>query len=357
MKAIIYFLPFLSLFACQNPKEETIQTSEEIELEVDIRKLNSPVQSSLRGISVLSEEVAWLSGAKGSILMTMDGGNNWAKIPAPDRDSLDFRSVHAFSEMEAIIVSAGFPARVYKTLNAGKSWGLMYENMDSAAFMNSIAFKNEKEGIIMGDQLNGRHLILKTADGGNSWERLDSVNVPKPLKVENAFAASGSCITISESGKYVIGFGGEQTRIFKSDDGNQWNAISTPMYHGSPSSGIYSIASSGEGQIMAVGGDYTLADSSHYPIISVDNGESWIETKGQVSGYRSVIAYSQKEKVWLTGGTNGMDLSYDHGDTWSNISDANVNTLRFAPNSSKAYAGTSEGEILLIDISVQFKTD
>ena len=345
------------MIACQNSSIESGNKEQAVELEVSIKQCNVPLHASLRGISVLSEDIAWLSGAKGSIEKTVDGGETWQKLKMPDQDSLDFRSIHAFSEETAIVVSAGFPARVYKTINSGKTWNLVYENQDSAAFMNSIAFKNEREGIIMGDQLKGRHIILRTGNGGDTWKRIDSTDIPKPLEVENAFAASGSCIAISRTGRYFIGFGGKNTRVFSSVNGFKWKAKSTPMYHGSASSGIYSIASSGEGHLMAVGGDYTKVDSSHFPIISLNDGKSWNKTQSPINGYRSVIDYSTKEKIWLAAGTNGISLSYDHGESWSSISDENINTLQFAPNSSKAFMGNSKGDIFTIEVSLMLKKD
>jgi len=303
-------------------------------LQLVFEKLDSPASSSIR-----------------TILKTTDSGINWLQLSPPDKDSLDFRSVHAFSKSTAIIVSAGFPARVYKTENSGETWKLVYENNDSAAFLNSIAFKNQKEGIIMGDQLKGRHVILRTGNGGETWNRIDSVDVPKPLRVENGFAASGSCIAISKTGRFFIGFGGEDSRIFSSVNGYKWKAKTTPMMHGAASSGIYSIASSGIGQIMAVGGDYIFPDSSHFPIISFNNGKSWIKTKSKVSGYRSVVDFSKACECWLSAGTSGVDLSFNDGDSWQKIDTLNLNTLQFTPNGKHGFAANSLGKIYRIKLS------
>lgn len=342
------------LYSCGEPSQESV-TKEQIELEIEIIKLESPVNTSIRGISIVDSNIVWLSGAKGVILKSINQGKTWSKLNSPDADSLDFRSIEAYSSESALIASAGFPARVYRTENSGKIWQLVYENLDSAAFINSIAFKNKNEGIILGDQINGRHLLLRTGDSGKTWKRIDSINIPKPLAVENGFAASGSCIAVSKSGRFFIGFGGEQSRVFSSINGYKWKAKKTPMVSGSPSSGIYSMASSGNGKIMAVGGDYTLADSSHYPIISTNDGKSWIKSKSKVSGYRSVIDYSTKEKIWVTAGTNGLDLTFDDGKTWSKFSDENINTLRFFPNTSKGIAANSNGEIFLFQIHLEKK--
>ena len=322
-------------------------------VQVTITELKDPQKNSIRGMSVVDSNTVWLSGVNETILRTVDQGKSWQKITVPDIDSLDFRSIHAFSKRSAIVVSAGFPARAYKTNDGGVSWSLVYENKDSTAFMNSIAFKNNREGIIIGDQINGRHLILRTGNGGVTWQRIDSVDIPRPLKIENCFAASGTCITISKSGRFFIGLGGEEARIFSSINGYKWKAKITPLVHGDPSSGIYSINACGTGKIMAVGGDYTQADSNHYPIISMNDGKSWIKTKGMVNGYRSIITYSKKGDFWVAGGTNGLDMSTDNGVTWAKFASQDITTLRFLPHTTKAIGANSKGELFMFDF--QFK--
>jgi photosystem II stability/assembly factor-like uncharacterized protein len=56
----------------------------------------SGTTASLRGVSAVSERVAWASGSAGTILLTTDGGQRWHRVPAPPgSDSLDFRDVRA----------------------------------------------------------------------------------------------------------------------------------------------------------------------------------------------------------------------------------------------------------------------
>ncbi|MBL4710288.1 MAG: hypothetical protein JKY48_17800 [Flavobacteriales bacterium] len=349
-----YFCIIILIAACQSAPLPQQEKKNEINLEIDITSQVSPVNTSIRGISILDSNIIWLSGAKGTILRTSNGGVSWEKLNPPDQDSLDFRDVEAFSENSALITSAGYPSRVYKTIDGGISWSLVHENLDSAAFMNSIAFKNQNEGIILGDQLGGRHLILKTNDQGETWTRIDSNSLPKPLKIENGFAASGSCIAIDGAGNYFIGLGGEAIRVFSSKDGENWQATTTPMNSKSSSFGVYSIAH-GNGITIGVGGDYLTPDSSHFGILYDSN--EWQLTKGAVNGYRSVIDYSDKGKFWVCGGTNGLDLSLDDGETWKTISVENINTLQFIPNSNSAITATAKGEIFLLSIKTRFKKD
>src|SRR4026208_1800983 len=54
----------------------------------------SGVNVRLRGVSAVSESVAWASGAGATVLRTADGGATWRKLKVSD-DPLDFRDIDA----------------------------------------------------------------------------------------------------------------------------------------------------------------------------------------------------------------------------------------------------------------------
>ena len=49
---------------------------------------------SFRGASVPNNQTAWLSGSKGSVVRSIDGGKTFELIKIPDFDSIDFRSIY-----------------------------------------------------------------------------------------------------------------------------------------------------------------------------------------------------------------------------------------------------------------------
>ena len=67
----------------------------------------SGTDARLRGISVVSDKVAWASGARGTVLRTVDGGRVWQALKVPGAEALDFRDVDAISERVAYILSIG----------------------------------------------------------------------------------------------------------------------------------------------------------------------------------------------------------------------------------------------------------
>src|SRR5438067_12525589 len=131
-------------------------------------------RADLRGLSVVSKRIAWVSGTKGTYARTIDGGKTWTVAIVPDAEKLDFRDVEAFGEKTAYLLSAGpgDASRIYKTTDGGKSWSLQFKNREPAAFFDAIAFWDDKSGIALSDPVNGRFLLIVTEDGGKSWKPL-----------------------------------------------------------------------------------------------------------------------------------------------------------------------------------------
>ncbi len=152
----------------------------------------TPTTASLRGLSVVSDQVAWASGSEGTCLRTTDGGTTWEKQNIPGTDSIDFRDIEAFGADEAFVLSAGEPALLYHTTDGGQHWQLRYENRTPGIFFNVLTFWDQTHGIAMSDPVDGHFVLISTQDGGEHWEPLPTGNMPPPAKGEAGFAASGT---------------------------------------------------------------------------------------------------------------------------------------------------------------------
>ena len=157
----------------------------------------SGVTVRLRGVSAVSAQVAWASGAGSTVLRTVDGGKSWQKLTVTS-DALDFRDVDAVNARTAYVLAIGNgPAsRIYKTTDAGKTWTLQFRNADQRAFLDAMSFWDANNGIVFGDSVNGQFYIMMTSDGGRIWSRLATTNLPPALENEGAFAASGTNIAV-----------------------------------------------------------------------------------------------------------------------------------------------------------------
>jgi photosystem II stability/assembly factor-like uncharacterized protein len=84
----------------------------------------------LRGVSAVSQRVAWASGAAGTFARTTDGGRTWHAAQVPGAAELDFRDVDAFDANTAYLlaIGEGERSRIYKTTDGGRTWALQFQN-------------------------------------------------------------------------------------------------------------------------------------------------------------------------------------------------------------------------------------
>ncbi|MCK5145410.1 oxidoreductase [bacterium] len=311
--------------------------------------LNSPVTASLRGLCVVSDRVVWASGSGGTVLRTVDGGSIWTQLPVPDAGKLDFRDVHAFDEKIALLMTAGLPARFYRTDDGGITWDIVYETNDAGAFFDGMAFWDNTRGIAMSDPVQGDFLLIRTDDGGKTWKEVPPGDIDKPLDGEAGFAASGTSIAVGPDG--LTAFGTSKARILRSTDwGHTWKAVAIPIQSGAPGKGVFSICfPDKDGHGVAVGGDFaadTLRNAT--AAYTVDHGSTWHPASTMPWGFRScVTAVPGNTNEYLAVGTSGCDYSQDGGRTWKHVSDTGFHTVQCAPKSKHAFSTGSDGRIAM----------
>jgi photosystem II stability/assembly factor-like uncharacterized protein len=279
----------------------------------------SGTTASLRGVSVVNSTVVWASGAKGTYLRTRDGGATWETRVVRGAADMDFRDVEAFDERTAILLSSGPGAesRLYKTRDGGANWSLVFTNPDSKGFWDAMAFRDPMHGIVVGDPVDGRFVILTTSDGGDSWQRQKG---PSAMSDEGAFAASGSCITVRGAHEAWFGTGGPGGgRVFHStDDGKSWS-VSKSVLPAGTTSGVFSLAFSDGMHGIVAGGDYKMdGDSRGTLAFTQDGGKTWTASSSP-TGFKSAIQYLPDVKMWITVGTPASESSTDGGKTWKSF--------------------------------------
>jgi len=369
MRLILFFIAALSVASAQSLTP----------LPLVWQMQDSGTTASLRGIDSVDGTVAWASGIGGTVLRTTDGGAHWQQCAIPDGDkdgaTLDFRGVQAWDAQTAIVMASGpgDKSRLYKTTDGCKTWKLVFTNPDEDGFFDSFWLNAIfGEGILLGDPVRGQFTILETKDGGVTWKRDQSKSLALHGASLAAFAASNGSVGKASRGDgdtrgpgtdYFPGFvtggkggaflierweGRSRTKARFShgrysyiDQLPDWNRRAIPLASGIESAGGFALALryTGSGcddcgfgeywRLVAVGGDYTKPNegTGTAAASSADGGWTWLASTTPPHGYRSTVQWSQSEKLWITAGPNGSDLSRDDGRTWQPLDNGNWNAL------------------------------
>lgn len=286
--------------------------------------------ASLRGLSVVNQNVVWASGTGGTFVRTTDGGKTWKVGVVPGAEKLDFRDVEAFDAKTAYLLSIGEgeSSRIYKTVDGGETWKLQFQDTNPKAFFDALSFWDANNGIAMSDPVDGKYLLIATTDGGATWKFLPNDKMPLAKEGEAAFAASGTClITNGKSDVYLVS-GGADARIFRSKNrGLTWQVFDAPIIKGTAGSGIFSIAMRDNERGVIVGGNYEKPnDITNNLAFTNDGGSTWTLGKG-LNGYRSAVTYIDENTI-IAVGSSGSDISSDNGKTWQNLNKENYNAVQ-----------------------------
>ncbi len=236
------------------------------------------------------------------------------------------------------LVSIANPAALFKSADMGDTWKKVYEDIAANAFFDAVEFWDTNTGVLMGDPVDSCFHLATTADGGETWNKIDCMKIPKSFPNEYPFAASNTNIALKGNNAW-FGTGGKDTsRVFYSNDkGITWNVAATNILNSGQMTGIYSIDFYNDKSGIVGGGDW---DNPNVNIknfaVTNDGGLSWeIVGDGLNDGYAACVKYIKgtegKELFYLkyrsAGGASSMSYSNDNGHTWQVLSTANNNYL------------------------------
>lgn len=315
----------------------------------DWRLVHTAGDASLRGLDAVSRSVAWASGSEGTVLRTTDGGRTWRSVGPRGTAKLQFRDIEAFDADSAVIMAIGATPgafRFYRTDNGGRSWSLTYRNREPQAFFDCMTFTDNRRGVALSDPVNGKFRILATDDGGRSWRVNATAGMPRALKGEFAFAASGTCIVSEGRHVWFATGGAERARVFRSDDaGRTWKVSNTPIRSG-PTAGIYSLAFRDALQGVAVGGDFTKeASAPRAMALTADGGRTWTLVGDAPGEYRSGSSYKPHTRgTALVVGPTGSDITTDGGFHWRKFDSGTFHAVQCAEDGA-CWASGAKGRI------------
>src|SRR6266700_5220729 len=155
--------------------------------------LNSGTDVSLRGLSVVNDQVLWASGSEGTVGLSTNGGISWKWMRVPHYEKSDYRDIEAFNDREAIIMGITEPAVILSTADGGNSWTTEFEDTSKATFFDAMDFSG-KHAAVVGDPVADHIFFAESTDRGKKWNINASSGFKPTAAGESFFAASGSNI-------------------------------------------------------------------------------------------------------------------------------------------------------------------
>ena len=170
-----------------------------------------------------------------SIIITRDGGQNWAKVSCEELpQSLEGEGAFAASNSNIAVYGdtawiATTEARVLRTIDRGDSWEVIQTPMGKAADAQgifSIAFYDSEKGFAIGGDYTKPELKVGnkavTQDGGTTWQ----------LVADGVDPGYKSCVQFVPNSKGIglvaVGYTGIS---YSSDSGLNWKALSTESFY------------------------------------------------------------------------------------------------------------------------------
>ena len=325
IKTIRGILSFLILMSLAYPSSAQTQPW---------KKLQSPVNTTLRYLFFVDSLTGWAAGEAGTIIRTTDGGNSWVV----QNSTVQTFIMDIFFVDEnlgwALTLKDVFPFNsvILKTTNGGDEWTA--ENFpDSSKLIRTIFFFDSLSGFV------GGSYIAHTSDGGNSWAEADIdsnmvSNYPvikfKFLNRQFGYACGG-----------ITDFGGViwQTTNY----GVNWSA------DGVSADEVFDIFIFDSLNAITLSGD----PEGLYPIAKIsttNSGETWNHENLPYFGLSFAIDFRTYNEGWSASGYKFL-LTTNRGETWDEFETPDSSTVydvQFT-DARTGYAVGENGVILKLD--------
>jgi photosystem II stability/assembly factor-like uncharacterized protein len=286
-----------------------------------------------------NETTGWAVGDSGVIFNSTDSGLNWNK--QYQNDSLSLSSVYAIDNQYVFAVGAFIKGLsiwdemgvIFKTSNGGETW--TNQRMDSVYKFNSIVFVNNSTGWMSGVS----SILLKTTDKGNSWTK-----IVLDTSITNTKTSLGKIQFVNENigwvGLLFLANGQLYGKILKTTDGgNSWNPQNIPSLS-SPSSYFVN------DQLGWMIGDSNGISKTYK---TSDGGANWVLSGSTYPEYSTNIFFSNATTGWIASynyvkQSSSITRTTDGGNTWvrQNIPSKGLTDLFFL-NENTGWATGLEG--------------
>lgn len=290
--------------------------------------------TGLRGVFFLNEQVGWVVGGAGALLLTQDGGRTWQPKDHPSADTL--WDIYFTDEMTGWILAE---RSIYKlrtkeeqrsyllhTDNGGATWTRVnIKGLDPDVLLTRLIFPGANTGYVLGES----GTLFTTRDAGLTWTRLKA-----PV---NRLLSDG--FFYSDDDGWIIGPGA--TLLRTNDGGQSWNLYSLPavLAHAR----LNAITFKGPQRGWIVGSNGLILDTA-------DGGKTWRAQNSPNGEDLFDVKFISQQEGWAVGNNGTILHTTDGGTQWlTERTDTKhpLARLAFAPRSRRGYTVGFGGTILV----------
>ena len=195
------------------------------ELEHSVKAPLAPHSLLLDGVAVEGRLLA--VGEWGHVLISEDHGQSWRQAEVPTRATL----TAVFFHDKDLGWAVGHDAIILRTRDGGESWERVHYAPEEERPFFDVWFRDAEYGLAIGAYA----FFLSTADGGDTWSPHQIGGADDLAEEYDEFGEGGDFHLnhISRSGTGRLYIAAEAGTIYRSDDdGKTWISLPSP-YHGS----------------------------------------------------------------------------------------------------------------------------
>ncbi len=282
--------------------------------------------ADLKCVTMVSDTVAFASGASGTIIKTTDGGDNWVKLVDPDLAVTDdFRGIAFWDANNGVAVT--YNRKVVGTSDGGATWALRTSDLDGPLYaegINGIATRpgSATEVFAIGgtrplDGLDVGASIFRSGDSGTYWAGQPVLQDTRHIEI------LGDTPTFVGEGEFL------GVEFFDSQRG--W-AVGDDMYSVDATAPVYATGDGGynwtlqqfpyalrlTGVAFGSTTNGVIVSSVGRVFRTTNGGTAWSESLPQpVTSSINGVDMTSSTAGWAAGATGKLLRTTDGGSTWS----------------------------------------
>ncbi len=255
------------------------------------------IENSITKIQFVNDTLGWLAGENGLIMVTKDGGQTWEQ---QNTGTIEYISDLQFKDGNNG-VAVGWFGLLLKTVNGGQDWQILGTRKTNSS-LYFILFGPKHSLWVTGPD----GVIITSSDNGKNWERIK--DIPGATIYNIAFLTP-------DTAWLVGGFNYGSSLVMRSvDGGNTWEWLQSP--HSNYRFYDIRFRNTLEGWIAEGQGKL------HH---TLDGGDTWEVVETGIEGYikqiellgENTIVLRGCEEKWSKCETSYLLVSHDNGLTWT----------------------------------------